>query len=274
MKNFGKLISLLLCVATILSILSFVSCSDSSVDDQNDDKDEVDDTKYSVAVSLFGNPYVYSVEDKVSGICVDILAKIAEKNDEDLELKIVDSNDAIAGLVKNEYAAVLAPADTYIDEESAKSVVPSQILVSNKFVLLVSGSSRIYRLYDLAIQSSKKVGILEGSVAMQNAVVRFGEDNVITYSDYETGVEAVKNGEIDAIIVDEHNDKIVNDTYVSENGLRLLSDEYYSVDFVVFVKDTSSGILAKTNSAIAALEGEKKIEAIVNEYILGDGAEN
>jgi|GEM_PF-3760215 len=271
MKNFGKLISVLLCIATVLSIISFVSCSDNSGNNPDDD-DQTDETpKYTVAVSLDGAPYVYKVEDKVSGICIDILANIAEKNKVDLELKLVDGETIISGLMNGDYPYALAPADTYIDEDIAKNLVTSQVLVSNKYVVLVSDSSKIHRLYDLAVLRSKKIGILEGSAAMRNAIIRFGEENVITYSNYTEAVAAVNSGEINALVVESQDNTVIKDEYLAENSLKVLPDDYYSIDYVVFAKEAGEGDLNKTDEAISELVSEKKIEAIVNEYILGNG---
>ncbi|MBR4880319.1 MAG: transporter substrate-binding domain-containing protein [Clostridia bacterium] len=272
MKNFGKLISVLLCIATVLSIMSFVSCSDGNSGDTETTDPVQEVPVYSVGISVFGHPYVFSQEDKVSGICVDILANIAEKNREELRLKVVETSELISGLVNGDYSAALAPADTYMDEETATNIVVSETFISDKYVMLVSAESRISRLYDLAILSSKKVGVMADSVAKNNAVLRYGEESVITYTTNEDGIAALKAGDIDAFVVNSENSKILNDTYIAENGIKLLSDVFYSVDYALFMKGENDDIRVKTDNALSILNLEKKIDAIRNEYILAENA--
>lgn len=271
MKNFGKLVSVLLCVATVLSIMSFVSCSDGNSGDNNTTDPTPEVSVYSVGLGIFGHPYVFSQEDKVSGICVDILANIAEKNREELRLKVVETDALISGLINGDYSAALAPADTYIDDDTAMNIVVSETLISDKYMMLVSADSKVGRLYDLALLASKKVGVMNDSAAKNNAVLRYGEESVITYATNEEGIAALKSGEIDAFVVNSENSKVLNDTYMTENSVKLLSDVFYSVDYVLFIKGDDDDVRVKTDSALSILNLEKKIDAIRNEYILAEG---
>lgn len=265
MKNFSKLLSIIICVAMLLSVLVIVGCNNDKpgeADETTDMTPAVEDTNFEFGISVEGYPYAYTKDDKLEGVCVDVVAAIMNDMEYELELKINDKDQLVQKLIDGEYTGILLENSYVVDPVLAQGIYYSDVIVSSRQIVLTTADSEISKLADLA---DKKLGTLNGSVNEAEIVAKYGEDALTVYSANTDGIAALKAGEIDAYIVDFTS---VRDLSFADEGLKLLASDFSCKDYAICVRTEDSSILSEINRAISGLNDTHKIEAICNEYLL------
>ena len=108
-----------------------------------------------------------------------------------------------------------------------------------------------------------KIGVQTNTTGDIYSSGDFGEDAVIRYDNGALAVEALKNGKVDCVIIDNEPAK----AYVAANkGLKILETEYAVEDYAIcFAKD--SELTAQVNAALEELIADGTVQAIIDKYI-------
>ena len=94
----------------------------------------------------------------------------------------------------------------------------------------------------------------------------FGDDNVVAYDDGLTAVQALNNGQVDAVVIDHAPAK----EYVAANpGLVLLDTSYAEEDYAIGMAKGSS-LEAAVNAALEELKADGTLQSIVDKYITAE----
>ena len=92
----------------------------------------------------------------------------------------------------------------------------------------------------------------------------YGEDHVLGYENGALAVQALMNGQIDAVIIDNGPAK----AYVAANaGLTILEGEWVVEDYCLAVDQGNTALLEKLNTALEGLIADGTIQTIVDKYI-------
>ena len=92
----------------------------------------------------------------------------------------------------------------------------------------------------------------------------YGEDHVIAYETGALAVEALKNGQVDCVIIDNEPAK----AYVAANeGLTILDGEWVTEDYAIGMKKGNTALLEAVNNAMAELKADGTFQKIVDKYI-------
>ena len=92
----------------------------------------------------------------------------------------------------------------------------------------------------------------------------YGEDHVIAYETGALAVEALKNGQVDCVIIDNEPAK----AYVAANeGLTILDGEWVTEDYAIGMKKGNTALLEAVNNAMAELKADGTFQTIVDKYI-------
>lgn len=150
-----------------------------------------------------------------------------------------------------------------------------------KFKKLVSVAVAAAMVLSMAACGKNETKKIEGPDDLEGAFVgvQTGTTSDIYLSDeglaeverFNKGVEAVealKQGKIDAVVIDDQPAK----TFVEENeGLKILETEYVQEDYAfAFPKD--SELTAEFNAVMEELKADGTFEAIVTYYLTGEGS--
>ena len=92
----------------------------------------------------------------------------------------------------------------------------------------------------------------------------FGQDNVKEFATNEEMINALKNDEITAIIID---DAIARKITDNVSGLKILESSFYSADYQVAVVSDDSEKQTKIVNAINALIDDGTAQSIINKYM-------
>ena len=215
--------------------------------------------KLTMATNAQFEPYEYYDGDNVVGIDADIAAAVADKLG--MELKIEDmAFDSIIPAVQSGKADIGAAGMT-VTEDRATQVDFSDSYYTGVQVIIVTDDSDITEPDDL---KGKKIGVQQGTTGDIYSTDDFGDDNVERFNKGMEAVQALKQGKIDAVIIDNQPAK----TFVEENeGLKILETSYVEEDYALAIKKGNDDLVKKVNDAIKELKEDGTFDKIVAKYI-------
>ncbi|MBQ6816743.1 MAG: transporter substrate-binding domain-containing protein [Clostridia bacterium] len=112
-----------------------------------------------------------------------------------------------------------------------------------------------------------KIGVQTTTTGDIYASGDFGEDAVTRYDNGALAVEALKNGKVDCVIIDNEPAK----SYVAANeGLKILETEYTVEDYAICFQK-GSALKADVDAALKALIEDGSVKKIVDKYINNSG---
>jgi len=92
----------------------------------------------------------------------------------------------------------------------------------------------------------------------------YGEDHVLGYENGALAVQALMNGQIDAVIIDNGPAQ----AYVKANpGLTILEGEWVTEDYCLAVDQGNTALLEQLNAALEELIADGTVQSIVDKYI-------
>lgn len=204
-------------------------------------------------------PYEYYEGENVVGIDADIAAAVADKLG--MELKIEDmAFDSIIPAVQSGKADIGAAGMT-VTEDRATQVDFSDSYYTGVQVIIVTDDSDITGPDDL---KGKKIGVQQGTTGDIYSTDDFGDDNVERFNKGMEAVQALQQGKIDAVIIDNQPAK----TFVEENeSLKILETSYVEEDYALAIKKGNDDLVKKVNDAIKELKEDGTFDEIVAKYI-------
>lgn len=109
-----------------------------------------------------------------------------------------------------------------------------------------------------------KIGVQTGTTGDIYCSDDFGDDNVERFNKGMEAVQALQQGKIDAVIIDNQPAK----TFVEENeGLKILETSYVEEDYALAIKKGNDDLVKKVNDAIKELKEDGTFDKIVAKYI-------
>jgi len=213
-------------------------------------------------------PYEMTTDDGgFAGIDVEIAEAIAEKLG--LELEILDMDFDAALLAVNEGKSDIVMAGVTVNEDRKLVMDFSDSYATGVQVVIVKEGSDVTmdNLGDKMIGTQRgTTGYIYASDTVENG--GYGEDHVLAYDNGATAVQALMNGQIDAVIID----KAPAEEYVKANpGLTLLPTEWVTEDYCVAVNEGNTVLLTALDTALAELQAEGVVDTIIGNYINAEG---
>ena len=196
------------------------------------------------------------------GIDIDVAAAVAEKLG--LELQIDDMDFDAALLAAQNGKSDMVMAGVTVTDERLKVMDFSDTYAEGIQSIIVPEGSDIANVDDL---SGKAIGTQRGTTGYIYCTDDFGEDNVIAYDDGLTAVQALNNGQVDAVVIDNAPAK----AFVEANpGLKILDTAYAQEDYAIGVAKGNTELLNAINGALEELEADGTLQAIVSKYITAE----
>lgn len=206
-------------------------------------------------------PYEYYEGQEIVGIDAEMAAAVAEKLGMELQIEDMAFDSLIAALSSGKVDMVAAGMT--VTEERLASVNFSDTYATGVQVIIVAEDSEIAGEADL---NGKTVGVQLGTTGDI-----FADDiEGATVERYNKGMEAVQalsQGKIDAVIIDNEPAKV----FVSEvEGLKILEEAFVTEDYAVAIAKDNEELLEKVNTALAELKEDGTLQAIVDKYITAE----
>lgn len=216
--------------------------------------------KLTMATNATFPPYEMTTDaGTIEGIDVDTAQAIAEKLG--LELQIDDMDFDAALLSVQQGKADIAMAGITVTDERMAVMSFSDSYATGIQSIIVPEGSDIASVDDLA---GKKIGTQRGTTGYLYCSDDFGDDAVVAYDSGLTAVQALNNGQVDAVVIDNEPAK----AYVESNpGLKILDTSYAEEDYAIGMNKSNTALLEAVNAALEELKADGTLQAIVDKYI-------
>ena len=192
------------------------------------------------------------------GIDVEIASAIADKLG--LELQIDDMDFDAALLSVQQGKADIAMAGVTVTDERKAVMDFSDSYATGIQSIIVPNDSEIASPDDLA---GKTIGTQRGTTGYIYCSDDFGDENVVAYDDGLTAVQALNNGQVDAVVID----NAPAQEFVAANpGLKVLDTSYAEEDYAIGMAK-GSALEDAVNKALEELKADGTLQAIVDKYI-------
>ena len=197
------------------------------------------------------------------GIDVEIAMALAEKLDLELVIDDMGFDSALLAVQEGRSDMVLAGL-TYREDRDEVMDFSTSYATGVQVVIVKEGS-------DVTMDNlgEKMIGCQIGTTGYIYASDTpenggYGEDHVLGYENGSLAVQALMNGQIDAVIIDNGPAK----AYVEANpGLTILEGEWVTEDYCLAVDEGNTALLEKLNTALEELIADGTVQSIVDKYI-------
>lgn len=194
------------------------------------------------------------------GIDIEVAGAIAEKLGLELQVDDMDFDAALTAVQQGKCDFVLAGL-TY-NEERAQLMTFSDSYAQGVQAIIVKDGSDIATADDLA--NAGMIGTQRGTTGYLYCTDDFGEDHVAAYDSGAAAVQALLNGQVDAVVID----KMPAETFAAENdGLKVLDTAYTTEDYCAAVAKDNEALVKEVNVVLAELKADGTLDQIVAKYI-------
>ena len=208
-------------------------------------------------------PYEMTTDNgDFEGIDIEVADAIAKKLG--LELQVDDMDFDAALLAAQNGKSDMVMAGVTVTDERLKVMDFSDTYAEGIQSIIVPEDSDIATADDL---SGKAIGTQRGTTGYLYCTDDFGEENVIAYDDGLTAVQALNNGQVDAVVID----NAPAQEFVAANpGLKILDTAYAQEDYAIGVAKGNTQLLDAINGALEELQADGTLQAIVDKYITAE----
>ena len=219
--------------------------------------------KLTMATNAAFPPYEMTTDaGAFEGIDIDTAQAIADKLG--LELQIDDMDFDAALLSVQQGKADIAMAGVTVTDERKNVMDFSDSYATGIQSIIVPEGSDIASPDDLA---GKKIGTQRGTTGYIYCSDDFGDDAVVAYDDGLTAVQALNNGQVDAVVIDNAPAK----EFVAANpGLVLLDTSYAEEDYAIGMAKGNTALEDAVNAALEELKADGTLQSIVDKYITAE----
>ena len=218
--------------------------------------------KLTMATNATFPPYEMTTDaGTIEGIDVDTAQAIAEKLGLELQIDDMDFDAALLSVQQGK-ADIAMAGITVTDERMAVMSFSDSYATGIQSVIVPEGSD-IASVDDLA---GKKIGTQRGTTGYIYCSDDFGDDAVVAYDDGLTAVQALNNGQVDAVVIDNAPAK----EFVAANpGLVILDTSYAEEDYAIGLAK-GSALEDAVNAALEELKADGTLQSIVDKYITAE----
>lgn len=267
-----KLIAILL---ALVMILTMAACSPSDKGDNgsnaanNGDQalKTIESGKLIMSTNAAFPPYEMTTDDGgFEGIDVEIATAIAKKLG--LELEILDMDFDAALLAVNEGKSDIVMAGVTVNEDRQVIMDFTNSYATGEQVVIVKEGSDVTmdNLGEKMIGAQRgTTGYIYASDTPENG--GYGEDHVTAYDNGATAVQALLNGQVDCVIIDNAPAK----EFVKANtGLTILEGTWVTENYAIGCDKGNTALVEAINTALGELIDDGTVQKIVDKYITAE----
>ena len=207
-------------------------------------------------------PYEYYEGDTVVGIDAEIAQAIAEKLGLSLEIVDMDFNSIITAVQSGKVDVGIAGMT--VEPDRLENVDFTDSYATGVQVVIVTEDSDIASVDDL---EGKLIGTQEGTTGWSYCSEDYGDDMVIPYTNAATAVQALLDGKVDCVVIDQQPAL----SFVEANeGLKILETEYAVEDYAIAVSKDNTALRDAINTALNELIEDGTVQGILDKYITAE----
>ena len=192
------------------------------------------------------------------GIDVEIAGMIAEKLGLELQIDDMDFDSALLAVRMGKSDMVMAGVSVRPDRQQVMDFTDTY--ATGVQVIIVPEGSDV----TLDNLGEQMIGTQRATTGYIYCSDDYGEDHVTAYDNGMTAIQALKNGQVDCVVIDNAPAREL----VSQNpGLTILDTEYVVEDYAIGMRKENPALLEAVNNALAELKADGSVQAVVDKYI-------
>ena len=249
--------------STASSVASSAASSEAaSTSDAAGELTTVEAGKLTMATNAAFPPYEMTTDaGEFEGIDIETAQAIADKLGLELQIDDMDFDAALLSVQQGKADIVMAGV-TVTDERKAVMDFSDSYATGIQSIIVPEGSD-IASPDDLA---GKKIGTQRGTTGYIYCSDDFGDENVVAYDDGLTAVQALNNGQVDAVVID---NAPAQEFIAANPGLKILDTSYAEEDYAIGMAKNSP-LEDAVNSVLEELKADGTLQAIVDKYITAE----
>ncbi|MBQ1629297.1 MAG: basic amino acid ABC transporter substrate-binding protein [Treponema sp.] len=209
-------------------------------------------------------PFEYTLGTEVVGFDVTVSQLISR--DYGKKLKVVDMNfDGLIAALQSGSIDFIAAGMTATEERRKNVDFSEPYYLSKQTIIVRADDNKVISVNDL---KGKVVGVQAGTTGELFATEEIEGLNV---KSFKTGIDAalaLKNGAIEAIIIDE----LPAQEIVRRNvELKLVEDDFYTDEYAIAVKKGNTELLNSINKTIEKIKADGTYQKLIDAYMPLDG---
>ncbi|MCI8404571.1 MAG: transporter substrate-binding domain-containing protein [Clostridia bacterium] len=197
------------------------------------------------------------------GIDVAIANNIAKSMDKELEVADMEFDGLIAA-VSTGKVDMVAAGMTANDERRQSVDFSDTYFVASQVMVVAPDNTDITKAEDL--KNDKTVGVVLGYTGdgIVTDDLQLAEDKIVRANRGLDIVQDVKNGKLDAVVIDSATGKAL----AENNGLKIVedADAFEAEEYAIAVKKGNTELLDKINAVLADMKANGEIDALAVQY--------
>ena len=228
----------------------------------------VEEGKLIMATNAAFPPYEMTDDNgNIVGIDPEIAAAIAEKLGLELVIDDMDFDGALLAVQNGRADMMLAGLSVTPDREAVMDF--SDSYATGVQVVIVTEDSDIASADDL---EGKLIGCQRGTTGYIYASDTpenggYGEDAVIPYDNGITAVQALQNGQVDAVIID---NGPAQEFVAANPGLKILDTPWVEEEYAIGLTKGNDALNTAINNALNELIEDGTVQSIIDSYITAE----
>ena len=228
----------------------------------------VEDGKLIMSTNAAFPPYEMTTDDGgFEGIDVEMATEIANRLGLELQIDDMDFDYALQAVQQGK--SDIAMAGITVNKDRLVNMDFSNTYANGVQVVIVPEDSDMATVDDL---QGKMIGVQRGTTGDSYCSAApeeggFGEDHVTQYDNGMTAVQALINGQVDAVVID---NAPAEELVKANEGLKILDTAYTDEDYAIAVAKGNTQLLDAINSILAEMEADGTTQVIIDKYITAD----
>jgi polar amino acid transport system substrate-binding protein len=205
-------------------------------------------------------PFEYLDGGVVSGVDADLMAAIAKEMDVELVITDMEFDSLPTALANGQIDVIAAGFTVTADREETMDFSTPYYTAAQTIIVLKD--STIATLDDL---TDTVIGVQSGTSGQFCAEELTDVDNIKGFASGMLAVEALKNGQVDAVIIDNNPASAYGDE--NPDTLTLIEGQYDDEEYAIAVAKDNAALLKEINAALETLKSNGTFDEIISKYI-------
>ena len=252
-----KIVSILLVLCLAAALAACGSTGSSSTGGSK--LTTIESGKLTISTSPDFPPFEYTDDSgNVIGIEPEIMTLICEKLGLELQIDAMDFNSALMAAENGKSDAVVSGVTVREDRKALYDFTTSYTTITQAIVCKEGAGITMENL------GEHSIGVQAGTTGQEFVEEDFGTDHVTAYDTYSLVFQALNNGQIDCIVMDD----AVAKTYIASNpGLTMTATTYDPEEYAFGFHKGNEALVSAVNDALAELMSDGTVESIISKYM-------
>ena len=253
-----KVLAALLVAALCLSLLAACGGGSSS-SAKSADFTTVNAGKLTISTSPDFPPFEYTNDNgDVVGIEPEIMTLICEKIGLELQIDAMDFNSALLAAENGKSDAVVSGVTVREDRKLLFDFTDSYTTITQAIVSKEGSGITMENLGDYSI------GVQAGTTGQEFVEEDFGTDHVTAYDTYSLVFQALDNGQIDCIVMD---DAVAKSYLANKPELTMTATTYDPEEYAFGFHKGNEDLVNAVNDALKELMDDGTVQGIIDDYM-------